>query len=285
MKLGAHISISGGVFLAPVRAVDTGCEALQVFTKNASRWAARPLEEETAAKFREELSSSGIKQQHAVAHDSYLINLASPKPDLHEKSLAAIIDEYKRTEMLGLAGLVFHPGSSGGSDENDALSLVGQSLDFILGSTPDFSAKLLIETTAGQGTSLGWNFEQIALMIERAGSGKNRVGVCVDTCHIFAAGYDFRTRNKYIELTKLIDSTVGLDKVMAFHLNDSKKELGSRVDRHAHIGRGFIGREPFGFFLNDDRFENLPGLLETPKIDAGEEMDPANLAELHSLEL
>ena len=238
-----------------------------------------------AAEFRSELVSAGIEPRHAVAHDSYLINLATPRPDLHEKSIAAFIDEYQRTEMLGLAGLVFHPGSAGDSDPNEALTRVGQSLEFVLGSTPGFTARLLIETTAGQGTSLGWNFGQIAGMIQRAGSENGRVGVCIDTCHIFAAGYDFSTRGKYDALMDEIDSTFGLDRISAFHLNDSKKELGSRVDRHAHIGRGFIGKEPFGFFLNDERFEDLPGLLETPKIEAGEEMDPVNLAELSSLEL
>lgn len=276
------MSIPGGVSNAPGRAYDIGCKSLQIFTKNANRWFAKPLSDEEAKRFKEELAAADIHPWHAVAHDSYLINLASSDNTLHGKSMELFLDEYRRTEKLGLAGLVFHPGAHVGLGEEAGVRTVGDSLRLIMNETSGFEAKILIETTAGQGSSLGFTFEQIAGIMERS-RNPDRMGVCLDTCHIFAAGYDFRTSEGYAEVMEKFDQLIGKGSIRVIHINDSKKCLGSRVDRHQHIGDGEIGLLPFAHFLNDQEFDDIPGILETPKRLEDEEMDPVNLARLESL--
>jgi deoxyribonuclease-4 len=259
--IGAHISIAGGLDQAPSRGEEIGCTAIQIFTKNQVQWKARPLSSLEIVNYRQALANSSI--QSVVAHNSYLINLASPEEKLLNKSRQAFVDEMDRAESLGIQSLIFHPGSYKNADENVGLRLIADSIDFVYQQRPDFRLKLLLETTAGQGTSLGYSFEQLKWIIDRI-ADPDRVGVCLDTCHIFAAGYDIRSQLSYEKTFDRFDQVIGLEKLQAIHLNDSKKELGSRVDRHEHIGQGQIGLEAFRLIMNDLRFVNVPKLLETP---------------------
>ena len=261
MFLGAHVSTSGGVDKAPANGINIGCEAIQIFTKNQRQWKSKPLLKSKIENYQNEFSKSKIRM--AVSHDSYLINLGSPKEDKLMQSREAFWDEIERCQQLEIPYLIFHPGSHVGSGEKAGLRMIAESLNEALSKEKGYKTQLLLETTAGQGTNLGYTFEQLAEIISWI-KEKDRVGICVDSCHIFAAGYEIRTRKKYQSTMKHLDEVIGLKKVKAFHLNDSKTELGSRVDRHEHIGKGHLGLEAFRMVVNDERFLGLPIVLETP---------------------
>ena len=262
--LGAHMSIAGGVHTAVDRATSIGCTALQVFTKNNNQWSGKPFTEEDIAAYKKKISAAGIAP--VVSHDSYLINLCAAKPDILEKSRAAFIDELKRCELLGIPLLNFHPGSHVGAGEEEGIKKICESLNIAHDGTKDFQVKSVLEATAGQGTNLGYSFEQLRAIIDGV-DHPERMAVCIDTCHIFAAGYDIGTEKGYEETFTLFDEIVGLDRLVAFHVNDSKKGLGSHVDRHEHIGKGAIGLTGFKLLMNDERFMHIPKILETPKSD------------------
>jgi deoxyribonuclease IV len=281
MFLGAHLSIAGGLPRAVDRAVATRCDALQIFTKSVGQWRARPLPPDEVAQFRARVKASGIRS--VVAHNSYLINIAAVAPQLRAQSIAALTEEFDRAELLGLDGLVMHPGSSVGSTEGEGLRRIAEALSALLASRPHARTRILLEHTAGQGSNLGHRFEQLASIIAGTG-GTPRVGVCLDTCHLLAAGYDICTTKGYHETFFEFDRIVGLDRLALFHLNDSKKPCGSRVDRHEHIGKGCLGLEPFRRILNDPRFQRLPMVLETPKRSSnGRDVDPWDARNLRTL--
>jgi deoxyribonuclease-4 len=260
--LGAHTSTAGGVSKAVERGEKLGFTAIQIFTKNNNRWKAKPLEKAEIEKFKKSLKSSGIK--FVVAHDSYLINLCAADEDNLRKSRESFIDELNRCELLGIPHLNFHPGAHGGNGEKEGIKLIAESLNLAHEASRNFKVKSMIELTAGQGTALGYKFEQIAEIIELV-EDKSRMSVCIDTAHIFAAGYDIKSAGNYRNVISEFDSIVGLKFLKCIHMNDSKKELGSRVDRHEHIGRGFIGLEGFRNIMNDKKIESVPKILETPK--------------------
>ncbi|HVA50252.1 MAG TPA: deoxyribonuclease IV [Pirellulales bacterium] len=279
--LGSHTSIAGGYYKAIEIAHRCGCDCLQVFTKNSNQWRAKPILEDEAVKFRSTLSALTIG--HPIAHNSYLINLASPDEVLWRRSIEAFVVEIQRAELLGLAYVVTHPGACVDSGEKQGLRRVVSALNKIHRQTRGVQVRILLETTAGQGSCLGHRFEQLAAVLDGV-KQPERLGVCVDTCHIFAAGYPLHTLRQYRATMKQLAALVGLERVKAFHLNDSKRELGSRVDRHEHIGRGKLGLEPFRHLLNDERFQQVPMYLETPKgIVDGEELDVLNLRTLRGL--
>ena len=282
--LGAHMSIAGGLPRAVDRARASRCEALQIFTKSAGQWRARPLPPEEIAEFKRRVAASGIRS--VVAHNSYLINVATAQPELRQQSIAALREEIDRARVLGLDGLVMHPGSYTSGTEKDGLRLIAEALAGLL---TDMSGEtmILLEGTAGQGTNLGHRFEHLADILDRL-QGHLRVGVCLDTCHLLAAGYDICSPDGYQRTFDEFDRLVGLDRLRAFHLNDSKKPCGSRVDRHEHIGKGCLGLEPFRMLLNDPRFAGLPMLLETPKLETPEsrrrsDLDPWDARNLRTL--
>jgi deoxyribonuclease-4 len=258
MLLGAHEGIAGGVSTAFSRAQADGADCVQLFTRNARGWAAKPLEEDEVARFRAEARRTGLR---SAAHSSYLINCAASDRVIRRKSWAGLTDELARCERLGIPFLIFHPGSH--PDEAEGTKLAAEAMARALHAVPG-KARLLIETTAGQGSCLGWRFEQLAAIREAVPMPhRRRVGVCVDTCHVFAAGYDVTTQRGYQDTLLALDRAVGLRHVKAFHLNDSKKPLGCRVDRHEHIGEGAMGLAPFRFLVNDPRFAEVPGFVET----------------------
>jgi deoxyribonuclease-4 len=274
------MSIAGGVANAFDRAEKVGCEALQIFLKNATQWAAKPIADEERRAFARRRRETGIRS--VVAHNSYLVNLCSVDEQTAERSFQSMLDEIRRAALLKVPEIVMHPGAPKDLGETEGLRRVGQALEALLRETADCSVRLLLEATAGQGSTLGWRFEHLAELIERAKNGR-RVGVCLDTCHIFAAGYDIRAPKAYAETMREFDRVVGLKKIRAIHLNDSKYDLGARRDRHQHIGKGFIGEEAFGHFVRDERFAKTPGILETPKgPDLAEDVE--NLAVLRRLE-
>ncbi len=282
-RIGAHMSIAGGVPCAVRRAVLHGCEALQIFSKSANQWRARPLPAQEVGEFRTTLAASGIFP--ALAHASYLINLATPNPILRAQSIASFGEELDRAEALGLMGVVLHPGACTTGTETQALELVATAIAQLLRQRRRTNTMVLLEQTAGQGTSVGHRFEQLATIIDRAG-GSTRIGVCLDTCHLLAAGFDIVSPRGYEDTFRTFDRIVGLDRLRAFHLNDSKRPLGSRVDRHEHIGRGEIGLAPFRRLLNDARFAALPMLLETPKTEGRTrvpDVDPLDAMNLETL--
>jgi len=284
-RLGAHLSIAGGLPRAVDRAVASRCEALQIFTKSAGQWRARPLPPDEIALFRQKVAASGIRP--VVAHNSYLINLATAQPELRAQSIAALGEELDRAEALGLDGLVMHPGSFTSGTEADGLRLIAEALERLLDERPHAKTRILLEHTAGQGTNLGHRFEHLAEIIDRL-HGTPRVGVCLDTCHLLAAGYDICSLEGYLATFTAFDRIVGLSRIKAFHLNDSKKPCGSRVDRHEHIGKGCLGLEPFRRLLNDRRFSAHPMLLETPKLETPEsrrrsDLDPWDARNLRTL--
>jgi deoxyribonuclease-4 len=279
MQLGAHESIAGGLYKAFERAQLATCDAVQIFVKSNRSWAVKPLEEDEIAQFKAKAEETGIRP--VVAHTSYLLNLGTPDELLWEKSRNMLITELERCEALEVPWLVLHPGSHVGSGEKAGLERVAQGLGEVHAATPGFRARILLETTAGQGDSLGHTFEQLARIIELTPQGE-RLGVCLDTCHVFAAGYELRTVEGYAAMMEAFDKAIGLQRLKALHLNDSKGELGERKDRHEHIGKGHIGLEGFRNVVNDPRLAGLPGLLETPKGDDLEE-DRENLRVLRSL--
>ncbi len=279
LAFGSHMSASGGVERALARGEAIPVESLQLFSKNERQWIAKPLDPEVVERFHDEVERTGITK--LVVHDSYLINLASPKPDILEKSLPAFADELQRCDTLGVPYLVTHPGAHTGSGVDAGIARFAQSLNEIFAGMPDSKTLTLLETTAGQGTSLGRSFEEIAAIIDLV-EDRARVGVCLDTCHIFAAGYDYRTPETYAATMAHFDRVIGLDRLKVIHLNDSRNPLGSNKDRHDHIGDGEIGLEGFRQFVNDPRLDGLPGILETEKDDGGEN-DRRNIATLRSL--
>ncbi|MFI5253500.1 MAG: deoxyribonuclease IV [Bacteroidota bacterium] len=277
--IGAHESIAGGVYTAFERAESVGCATLQVFTKNSNQWAAKPLTEEDIANYKSAASKSTIKP--VVAHDSYLINLCAVSPEILKKSREAFTDELQRCEALGIPYLNFHPGGHMGRGEEDGIKYIIESLNIAHEQTKGFHVKSVIETTAGQGTTLGYRFEQLKAMINGVDEPE-RMAVCIDTCHIFAAGYDIATPEAYERTMKEFSDIIGFNKLAAIHVNDSKKGLGSKVDRHEHIGKGAIGIGGFRNLMNDPRLKKIPKILETPK---GEDLaeDRMNLATLRKL--
>jgi deoxyribonuclease IV len=278
---GAHMSIVGGCHNALLSAMKYGCGSVQLFTKSNNQWAAKELLPEDVQLFRQTRRQSGLR--YLMAHDCYLINLASPNQKLYRKSIEAFTIELQRAELLGLHYLVTHPGSPLDAGEEFGLARVATALDEVHARCPSFRVKVLLETTAGQGNTLGHRFEHLARIIERVKEPK-RLGVCFDTCHVFAAGYPLWPPANYEETVKEFHKVIGMPRLHAFHINDSLKPQGSRVDRHAHIGRGEIGLEPFRLLVNDPRFRNRPMVLETPKESPdGEDMDAVNLATLRSL--
>ena len=266
-RLGAHLSIAGGLPRAVDRAEASGCQALQIFTKSAGQWRARELPPEEIALFRRRVRQTKIRP--VVAHNSYLINLAAADPVLRARSIESLRDEMDRAESLGLDGLVMHPGSFTSGTESGGLRLIAEGLADIFASRPAMKTRVLLEHTAGQGSNLGHRFEHLAEIIDLLG-GTPRIGVCLDTCHLLAAGYDICSEQGYQETFRQFGKIVGFARLKAFHLNDSKKPCGSRVDRHEHIGKGCLGLTPFRRILNDPRFAKLPMLLETPKEDTPE---------------
>ena len=273
------MSIAGGVDLAIDRGAAVGCDAVQMFTKSSSQWRAKPLSADDVARFT--AARLTRKMSRVVAHDCYLINMASPDDALYAKSMASFGEELDRCETLGIPYLVAHPGSHVGSGEEAGIARIASALNRLLAQRPGRDVMVLLETTAGQGHSVGHKFEHLRAILD-ALETPDRVGVCIDTCHIFAAGYDLRTEKGYHDVMRRFDRIVGLEKVRAFHLNDCKKDLGCRVDRHEHIGRGYLGTDPFRWLMNDPRFEEVPMLLETPKGEDCAE-DRVNLALLRSL--
>lgn len=279
MEFGAHVSAAGGVDLGLKRALDFEMTACQIFTKNERQWLAKPLDSEVVARYHGIHEEGGLK--FVVAHDSYLINIATPDDALWEKSRLALLHELERCDELAIPYLVSHPGAHVGSGTDAGIARVSEAIRRIHDERPDLRAMILIETTAGQGTSLGSSFEEIAEMIS-AVEDKSRIGVCLDTCHVFAAGYELREPDGYERTIASFETAIGLGYLKCLHINDSQKGLGSRVDRHAHIGEGEIGDAGFALLLNDTRLAHLPGILETPKgNDAAE--DRVNLARLKGL--
>lgn len=275
------MSIAGGYFKAVNAAHKAGCDCVQLFTKNNNQWRAKPITDDDVEKFRAALAEHGIK--HTISHDSYLINLASPDDELWKKSIDAFVIELQRAELLGIPYVVAHPGAFTSSSEEVGLKRIALGLDEAHRQTKGCTAQCLLETTAGQGSNLGWKFEHLAEIIEMT-SDPDRLGVCFDTCHVFAAGYAMDTEKNYKATMRSLNSTVGVKQVKAFHLNDSLKPFGSRKDRHAAIGQGEIGLEPFRFLLNDRRFRKVPMYLETKKVDdEGRDMDVVNLKTLRGL--
>ena len=271
------MSIAGGVEKAFARAAETGCQALQIFTKNASQWRAKPLDAEAREAFRREWEKSAIGP--VLAHDSYLINLAAPDDEKWDKACRAFLDEMVRCDQLGVPELVMHPGAHLGAGEDAGLDRICRALRRVFADAPS-SVRVLLENTAGQGTYLGGRFEHLAAIMDGAPAG--RFGVCFDTCHAFAAGYDLGSEEGYARVMAEFERRVGVQNIRAFHLNDSQKGCGARVDRHAHIGQGAIGEDGFRALVRDSRFEAVPMILETPKGDS-DELDRMNLATLRRL--
>ena len=303
---GSHLSIAGGLYKAVDAAAELGMDTVQIFTHSPSQWSVKPnhsadtegssakkaksgqsqwvgklLADDDIRNFREAIERTGIRRP--CAHDSYLINLATPDDTLWQKSIEAIVAELQRAESLGLEGVVMHPGSFVTSSEDEGQHRIVEGLNEALRRTKGVHCQYWLETTAGQGTNLGHRFEQIAFVLN-AVREPERMGVCVDSCHIFAAGYSLQSSAEYAETMSEFDETIGIDRIRAWHLNDSKKPLGSRVDRHEHIGEGCLGLEPFRHIVNDPRFAQTPMYLETEKGERdGQNLDAMNLATLQSL--
>jgi deoxyribonuclease-4 len=256
------MSVAGGVSKAVERALLHGCEALQIFCKNANQWLGKPIAADEIVRFRLRVDETGLAP--VVSHASYLINLASSFPALRQQSIAAFVDELDRAESLGLRGVVIHPGTCTAGSEDDALRLIAKAIDEAFVARPNQSVKVLLEHTAGQGRTVGHRFEHLATILTHL-NGSPRVGVCLDTCHLLASGYDISDRSGYDDTFEAFDRLVGFDRLEVFHGNDSKRPCGSRVDRHEHIGKGFVGLDPFRRLLCDPRFANKAILIETEK--------------------
>lgn len=299
--LGAHLSVAGGFHKAIEAADIRGMEAVQIFTHSptqwvvtagsarsrssektkTSAWQSKPLDPEAVAAFHEARRHSKVRC--VIAHNSYLINVASADRQLRRRSIEALVVEMERAEALALSALVMHPGTASSDDDKDGIARIADALDEVQQRCPRHQVKILLETTAGQGASIGHRFEQLAEILSRVRQ-PDRFGVCFDTCHVFAAGYPLAPEKAYRETLRQFDDVIGVKRIAAFHLNDSAKPLGSRVDRHAHIGRGHLGLEPFRLLLNDPRFRKHPMLLETPKgTENGTDLDEINLQTLRGL--
>jgi deoxyribonuclease-4 len=277
--LGAHMSIAGGVDNAVLQGKEVGCDTVQLFTKSSRQWVSKPLGKDEIARFHRAKKETGLNT--VVAHDSYLYNFAAPDDVLRKKSVAGLIDEMERCEALGVMYLIAHPGAHVGTGEEAGIQTIAKSIDEMHSACPGYETKLAIEITAGQGSNLGYRFQQVRQIID-ASKNSDQLRVCFDTEHAFAAGYDLRTKEGYERTFAEFEETIGLEILVAFHLNDAKKDLGCRVDRHEHIGKGFIGLEAFRLLMNDKRFWGLPMCLETPKSDDCHE-DRENLATLRNL--
>jgi deoxyribonuclease-4 len=280
--LGSHLSIAGGYYKAVDAARAVGCDCVQLFTKNNNQWRAKEITQGEVDQFRGSLAEQKIL--HPLSHASYLINLASPAEELWRKSVDSMVVELQRAEQLRIPYVVVHPGSHTTATEDEGIALIVKALDEIAACTQNLAAIPLLENVAGQGSNLGWKFEQLGSML--AGVKDNsRLGICFDTCHAFAAGYPLGTAEEFKATWKQFDKAVGIGVIKAIHLNDSKRELGSRVDRHEHIGEGELGLEPFRLLLGDKRFRQIPMYLETAKEKnaAGEEWDAVNLRTLRGL--
>lgn len=263
--IGAHVSAAGGVEKAPLHAAEIGAGAFALFTKNQRQWKAKPLDESSVAAFSDHLSQAGISPDHVLPHDSYLINLGSPEEEKWQRAFDAFLDEVRRAEQLGLKLLNFHPGSHLKKiSEEECIARIAKAMNRAIAETD--SLVLVIENTAGQGSNIGYSFEQLGRLVELT-ENKKRVGVCIDTCHAFAAGYDIRSREAYDHTMAHFDEVVGRSYLRGMHLNDAKSELGSRVDRHAPLGDGNIGIEAFRFLMEDPRLDDIPLILETPEPD------------------
>jgi deoxyribonuclease-4 len=285
MRIGAHMSVAGGVSRAVERALVHGCEALQIFTKNASQWLGKPIDPAEVRRFRSRIDQTGITP--VVSHASYLINLATTSPVLRQQSIAAFIDELDRAHALGLLGVVIHPGTCTAGSEDDALRLIADAIREAFRAKPRRRTMVILEHTAGQGRTLGHRFEHLAAIIGHL-NGSARVGVCLDTCHLVASGYDIVTSAGYQETFEAFDRLVGLSRLKVFHGNDSKRPCGSRVDRHEHIGQGCLGEDTFRRVLHDQRFAGLPILIETEKSKGWERAgtimpDPLDVKNLETL--
>lgn len=303
--LGAHMSIAGGYFKAIESAARLGMDTVQIFTHSPSQWAIRPaslpvqssrskvlpngpvpwiskvIPDEEVSRFRELLAER--KLRYPLSHSSYLLNLASPDAALWQKSVDACESELRRAAQLGIANVVLHPGAHMSAGEDAGNANVITALNEVFRRTADIDCGVLLETTAGQGSSLGHRFEHLAAILAGV-AAQHRTGVCFDTCHVFAAGYPMETKREYLATLAEFDRLIGVSRIQAFHLNDSKRECGSRVDRHEHIGRGKLGCEPFRHVLNDRRFRDLPMYLETPKgLEKGIDLDAINLKTLRDL--
>ena len=279
MLIGAHLSIAGGVDKAFDRAIALDCTAFQIFTKSNRQWKAKALEPEVIERYHQRQQETGIEP--VVCHASYLINIGATDETVWDKSVQALLIELERCELLKIPYLVLHPGAHMGQGVEAGLARVVQALNMIHEHLPDYKVKVALEITAGQGSALGSTFEEIAQILAQCRQ-RERLAVCFDTCHALAAGYEFRTPASYQTLLVDFDRIIGLDRLKVIHVNDSEKDLGSHVDRHAHIGEGCLGLEPFGYFLNDPRFEKVPFLLETPvKDDPGDNI--RNLEKLKGL--
>ena len=259
--VGAHVSAAGGVQNAPLNACAIGAKAFALFTKNQRQWKARPLEPASVKGFKENLARCGLETRHVLAHDSYLINLGHPDEAMRRRSQEALLDEARRCEALGIRLLNTHPGSHlGRISEEECIERIAESVNHVLDATE--SVTIVLENTAGQGSNMGYRFEQLGAVMARI-RDQSRVGLCLDTCHAFAAGYDLRSREGYRQAMEEIDRWVGTQKLMGAHLNDSKRGLGSRVDRHESLGMGELGLDPFRFIMNDPAFDDIPLILET----------------------
>jgi deoxyribonuclease IV len=274
--IGAHLSTKGGLHTVFERAAAIQASAVALFAKNSNQWKGKVLTDDDCALFHEKRSVRPV-----ITHASYLINLATTNEEFHRKSIAALVDELDRAERLGIHAVVLHPGAHMGAGVENGADQVARSLDRIHATLPEHNVVTLLETAAGQGSCLGCSFEELGRILDRV-DDRSRVGVCIDTCHIFASGYDIRTREGYERTMEQLEEHVGIENVGAFHLNDSKKHLGSRVDRHEHIGKGQLGLGAFGFVLNDPRFARIPKLLETPKT-VETESDRTNITTLRAL--
>ncbi len=261
LLLGAHMSIAGGFYKSILRGAEIGCTTIQIFTKSNRQWKAKTIEKEDVSEYLKTLKESNIFP--VAAHASYLINLGSPNEDTNKKSLEALIIELERCEKLKIPYLVLHPGNGLSSTEKETINLIANNINTALKKVPG-KVQLLLENMAGQGTGFGYKFEQLASVYKKI-KLKSRFGICFDTCHAFAAGYDVRTKSSYEKTLKEFDKIIGLKLLKLIHINDSKKDLGSRVDRHEHIGKGKIGINGFKLLFNDQRFFNIPKILETPK--------------------
>ncbi len=261
MLIGAHLSTAGGVSKAFDRAVKLHCTTFQIFTKSNRQWQARALELEEIERYHQKQQESGLTP--VVCHASYLLNLATPDDALWQKSINALITELERCEALKIPYLVLHPGGHMKSGTEAGLARISEALGRVHQHLPEYAVKVALEITAGQGTHLGHTFEEIAAIINNSAQSE-RLVVCFDTCHALTAGYEFRTPESYQAMMAEFEQIIGLERLKVIHINDSQNDFGSRVDRHTHIGEGFIGLEPFGYFLNDPRLKNIPFLLETP---------------------
>jgi deoxyribonuclease-4 len=278
--LGAHFSIAKGLHNAIFEASSLGCNVLQLFTKNANTWKERTILPGEVERFKQAKAETKIGQ--IASHTSYLINLAAVEEENRRMSCQALKREFFRSSMLGISYVVLHPGFHMGEGEREGIHRIVTSINEVISETPSITLRLLLETTAGQGSALGYTFDQLALIIDGI-KNRNRIGICLDSCHIFAAGYDIRTPMCYHQTIAAFDAIIGLEHLFLIHLNDSKKDLGSRVDRHEHIGRGFIGIKSFECFINDRQLSHIPKIIETPKERNGKNWDHVNLKRLRML--